>query len=177
MKADPVLIPSLYSTKQIKKQMKILKKVALVLLIALVVIQFIRPDRNLSEEPYDSIFLEETNPSEEVLATLRSSCYDCHSNHTVYPWYFNVAPVSFWIADHVEHGKGHFNVSDWDSYDMGKKDHKLEEVVEMVESTEMPLNEYTWTHKEARLTEDQRLALIEWAEKTRLLYQLGRRPE
>ena len=60
---------------------------------------------------------------------------------------------------------------------MDKKDHKLEEVVEVVESTEMPLNEYTWTHKEARLTDNQRKALIKWAEKTRLLYQLGQRPE
>lgn len=157
--------------------MKILKKVAIVLLFALIVIQFIRPDRNLSPEPHDSVFLAETNPSEQVLATLRSSCYDCHSNNTEYPWYFNVAPISFWIADHVEHGKGHFNVSDWATYENDKKDHKLEEVVETVESTEMPLLEYTWTHKEARLTDDQRQALIEWAEKTRLLYQLDRRPE
>lgn len=157
--------------------MKILKKIALLLLIALVAIQFIRPDRNLSDEPYDSAFLVETNPPKEVLETLRSSCYDCHSNQTQYPWYFNVSPVSFWIADHIEHGKGHFNVSDWSSYKVDKKEHKLEEVVEMMESAEMPLPEYTWTHKEARLTVDQKQALIEWAEKTRLLYQLNRRPE
>lgn len=66
---------------------------------------------------------------------------------------------------------------DWAAYESDKKDHKLEEVVETVESAEMPVLEYTWTHKEARLTDDQRQALIEWAEKTRLIYQLDRRPE
>lgn len=157
--------------------MKIIKKVLLFLLIGLLGIQFIRPEKNISDEPLDMAFKEETNPPHEVMLILKTSCYDCHSDHTEYPWYNNLAPVSFWIANHIEHGKGHLNVSRWDSYDRKKKDHKLEEVVEMMESKEMPLREYTWTHSEARLTIEQRQAVIEWAEKTRLLYQLGRQPQ
>ena len=157
--------------------MKIIKKIALILLIALVGIQFIRPDKNLSDDPYTTVFREETNPPDEVMLILKSSCYDCHSDHTKYPWYNNIAPVSFWMADHIEHGKEHLNFSQWEMYDRKKKDHKLEEVVETMESEEMPLTEYTWTHKEARLTTDQRQSVIQWAEKTRLLYQLGRQPQ
>ena len=157
--------------------MKITKKIAWVLLIALIIIQFIRPDRNESESAGDTIFINETNPPEEVSVILKSSCYDCHSNNTVYPWYNNIAPVSFWIADHIDHGKGHLNFSEWDKYDNKKKDHKLEEVVETVESAEMPLTEYTWTHAHARLSDQQRAAVIEWAEKTRLLYELGQQPQ
>lgn len=157
--------------------MKIIKKIALVLLVALVVIQFIRPERNISEDLNDQVFMEETNPPEDVKLILKTSCYDCHSNVTRYPWYDNIAPISYWIADHIEHGKGHLNFSAWNSYDNKKKDHKLEEVIEMVEAAEMPLNEYTWTHSEARLSEAQRQSVINWAEKTRLLYQLGQQPQ
>ena len=157
--------------------MKVLKKIAWILLISLVVIQFIRPDRNLSEIPYDTDFIAETNPPEEVHMILKSSCYDCHTDHTRYPWYFEIAPISYWIADHIEHGKGHLNFTQWNGYDLAKKDHKLEEVVETLESGEMPLNEYTWTHHEARLSEDQRAAVIQWAERTRAIYQTAQKPE
>ncbi|MEN8790187.1 MAG: heme-binding domain-containing protein, partial [Flavobacteriaceae bacterium] len=149
--------------------MKILKKIALFLLVVLLAIQFIRPEKNFSETPNTEVFVQETNPPDEVMIILKSSCYDCHSDSTRYPWYNNIAPVSFWIADHVDHGKGHLDFSNWASYDAKKKDHKLEEVIEMVESGEMPLREYTWTHSEARLTEAQREAVIEWAKTTKLL--------
>ena len=157
--------------------MKILKKTALILLATLLVIQFIRPAKNHSELLEDTQFLTETNPPEDVQQILTSTCYDCHSNNTNYPWYSNVAPISYWIADHIEHGKGHLNFSAWDSYDNEKKDHKIEEIIETVESGEMPLNEYTWTHSEARLTPEQREAVIKWAEVTRALYQLGPQPQ
>ena len=157
--------------------MKFTKKIAWILLIALMVIQFIRPEKNLSEIPIDDQFKQETNPPKAVLNILETSCYDCHSNNTTYPWYNNIAPVSYWIADHIEHGKGHLNFSEWASYDKGKKEHKLEEVIETVESAEMPLKEYTWTHEEARLSDEERKALIEWAQESRLLYQLGQRPQ
>lgn len=157
--------------------MKIGKKIAWLLLIAFVVMQFIRPEQNEYSGEHLAGFLTETNPPDEVRAILESSCYDCHSNHTEYPWYNTIAPVSYWLADHIEHGKGHLNFSAWDTYDTKKKDHKLEEVIETVESGEMPLREYTWTHGEARLSQAQRQALTEWARRTRALYALGDRPE
>ena len=127
--------------------------------------------------PLDEVFLEETNPPEDVKLILKSTCYNCHSNHTMYPWYNHIAPVSYWIADHIDHGKEHLNFSEWEKYDHKKKVHKLEEVVETMESGEMPLDEYKWTHPSARLSDEQRKAIIEWAEKSRILYQLGQQPQ
>ena len=95
----------------------------------------------------------------------------------MYPWYNNIAPISYWLANHVKEGKDHLNFSSWDKYSIKKKDHKLEEIIEMVGEGEMPLWEYTWTHGEARLTQEQRNAVVEWAKRTRILYQLGPKPQ
>lgn len=155
--------------------MKIAKKIAIALLIALAVMQFIRPDKNSTEnQDYVAVFENETKPPPEVKQLLETSCYDCHSDHTTYPWYNNIAPISYWIADHVEEGKEHLDFSDWQNYSAKKKDHKLEELVEEVEEGEMPLNEYTWTHSEARLTAEQRKALMNWAQEARSQYHIAR---
>ncbi len=157
--------------------MKLTKKIALALLIIFIGMQFYRPEKNIDTSNHLATFLSETNPPQEVRVILKQACYDCHSNHTVYPWYNNITPVSFWLEGHIDHGKGDLNFSDWANFSAKKKDHKLEEVVEVMEANVMPLREYTWTHDEARLTEAQRKAVIEWAEKTRLLYELGQQPE
>lgn len=148
---------------------RILKLLGYLGLIALVVIQFIRPEKN--EAGYESFKAFETNtkPSNEVAGILKSNCYDCHSNHTNYPWYAEVAPVSLWLDDHVRHGKGEFNVSEWDSYSIKKKDHKLEELIEEVEEGHMPLDSYTWIH--GNLSEDDQKLLIQWATLARLQYK------
>jgi len=148
---------------------KIIKYFLIVALIALVVIQFIRPDKN--NEGYESViaFEKDTKPSVEVAALLKNNCYDCHSAQTQYPWYAEIAPVSFWLEEHIEHGTGHFNVSEWNSYAVKKKDHKLEELIEMVEEKEMPLDSYTWLH--GNLTEEDRTLLIQWATVVRLQYK------
>ena len=157
--------------------MKVVKKIALALLVVFVGMQFFRPEKNSATGDHLAAFRTETNPPPEVAEILSATCYDCHSDHTNYPWYNQLAPVSWWLADHIEEGKEHLNFSDWTAYDAKKKDHKLEELVEEVEEGEMPLKEYTWTHAEARLTEAQREAVMEWAERTRLLYQLGDAPK
>ena len=157
--------------------MKIVKKVALALLVIFVALQFYRPEKNQAQGNHTALFITQTNPSPEVKLILQESCYDCHSNNTEYPWYNNVAPVSYWLSNHIKDGKKHLNFSDWGNYDNKKKDHKLEEVVDMIEAGEMPLNEYTWTHETAKLTEEQQNAVIAWANKTRLLYQLDQKPK
>lgn len=140
-------------------------------LIVFVGMQFYRPEKNTSTGKHTAIFLAETNPSKEVTAILKESCYDCHSNNTNYPWYNNVAPFSYWLADYIKGGKRHLNFSDWETYEIKKRDHKLEELIELVDEGVMPLKEYTWTHSEAKLGEEQRKALLQWAEKTRVSYQ------
>lgn len=157
--------------------MKVVKKVALALLVVFVALQFYRPEKNQAQGNHTALFITQTNPSLEVKLVLQESCYDCHSNNTEYPWYNNVAPVSFWLANHVKDGKKHLNFSDWGNYTDKKKDHKLEEIIEMIEAGEMPLKEYTWTHETAKLTKEQQNAVIVWVKKTRLLYQLDRKPQ
>jgi len=157
--------------------MKWIKRFFILALIALVVIQFIRPDKN--KGGYDSLdgFLAETKPTQEVQAILKSSCYDCHSNQTVYPWYAEVAPISFWLDEHIEHGREELNFADWATYSPKRKDHKLEEVIEMVEDKEMPLDSYTWIHKDAILDETQTTALITWAKLARVQYTGAKRAQ
>ena len=101
--------------------MKLLKKFFLVLLLILVIMQFFRPEKNNTQGDHTKDFILETNPPMRAKTILEQSCYDCHSNNTVYPWYNNVAPISFWLADHIKDGKKHLNFSEWDSYDAKKR--------------------------------------------------------
>lgn len=97
---------------------------------------------------------------------LDKACYDCHSNNTRYPWYANVQPVAWWLNSHVEEGKGEINFDEFLTYPAKKARHKMEEVNEMVKEGEMPLNSYTWVHKEAVLSQSEKLAIANWAVST-----------
>ncbi|SFS52889.1 Haem-binding domain-containing protein [Zhouia amylolytica] len=151
--------------------MKIIKKILLGLLLVLIVMQFIRPDKNQSEEIPVTDIIFATKPSDEIASILKTSCYDCHSNNTEYPWYANVAPVSYWISDHVDHGKGHLNFSEWETYTDKKKAHKMEEIAEEVEAHKMPLESYLWMHGEAKLSQGQIDLLVNWAKTTQVKYE------
>ena len=153
---------------------KFLKPIAIILLIVLVVMQFFSPDKNTSdltiaENPSD--FIAITKPTPMVEDVLLRACYDCHSDHTNYPWYNNITPINYWLADHVKHGKKHLNFSKWSTYSPKKQDHKLEECIEMVEEGEMPLNSYTWTHGDAKLTPAEVQELTTWLSLKRLQIQ------
>lgn len=145
--------------------MKIIKRTLTLLLLALVLLQFWRPKKNVSVESTVADFEGETNPSTEVVAILQQNCYDCHSNNTQYPWYAEVAPVSLWINGHIEEGKEHFNVSDWASWDLKKKDHKMDELIEEVEEGHMPEASYTWMH--GSLSDLEKEMLVEWGKEVR----------
>jgi len=152
--------------------MKLLKKILFVLLAIFIVAQFFRPEKNEGDLTSINAFLEETNPPEDVKVILEESCFDCHSDVTRYPWYNNITPVNYWLAEHIEHGSKHFNVSKWSGNSIKRKDHKFEELIEMVEKKEMPLPSYTWTHAEANLRDEQIAAVIKWAKEVRLKYQI-----
>ena len=150
--------------------MKILKKLGLILLVVFLIAQFFGPDKNEGDISSVNSFFTDTNPPEDVKLVLKTACLDCHSNHTHYPWYNSITPVNYWLADHIDHGKGHFNVSKWNDYSDKKKDHKLEELIEMVEAKEMPLPSYTWTHGDAKLSQEQIDAMVSWAKTARVKY-------
>ena len=139
-----------------------LKKILLVLAILLLFIQSFRIDK--STKPVDSSkdFISLTSPSTEVNQLLKMACYDCHSNQPTFPWYANVAPVSWWIKHHIDEGSEHLNFSEWGTFTPKRKHHKLEECVEMLEDGEMPMSSYTWMHNESKLTDAQRLLLVNW---------------
>lgn len=152
------------------KSIKWLRPIGIVGLLALVVIQFIPLKRN--QQVYESVlaFEQETQVSPKLSSILKANCYDCHSNQTQYPWYSAVAPINFWLDEHVQDGKKHFNLSQWSEYSIKRKDHKLEELIEEVEEAEMPLPSYTWVH--GSLTEIERQTLLDWAQMARLSYRI-----
>ena len=106
-------------------------------------------------------------PGGEVGATLEAACLDCHSHQTTWPWYGKVAPVSWWLARHVSEGREHLNFSTWGEQAVDRQDHKLEELIEMVEEGEMPLKSYQLGHPEARITDAQRQTLVQGARQAR----------
>lgn len=140
-----------------------MKKIFLFLLIVLIAIQFIRPAKNHSDKvsPND-ITLHYTVP-DTVLAILKTSCYDCHSNNTRYPWYNRVQPVAWWLNNHVREGKRELNFSEFASYPLTKQAKKLKNTVKQVKGGGMPLDSYLWIHKDAKLEQGQKDTLIQWA--------------
>ncbi|NRB59295.1 MAG: heme-binding domain-containing protein [Winogradskyella sp.] len=156
---------------------KSLKKIGIVLLVVLVIAQFFGPEKNEGDLASVEAFFEDTNPPEDVKLILKNACLDCHSDHTRYPWYNNITPVNYWLNDHIEHGKGHFNVSKWDDYSDKKKDHKLEELAEEVEEGHMPLPSYTWTHSDAKLTKEQIESVEKWVQTARIKYAFLKEPQ
>ena len=137
--------------------MSVKKKILLSLLALLVVIQFKTIER--TNPPVEA----ELTASPAVMELLRRSCYDCHSNESVWPWYSFVAPAS-WLVEHdVEEAREHMNFSEWQTWSVEKQDHKREECWEEVEEGEMPLWFYTPLHWEASLSEDDLAVLKAWA--------------
>ncbi len=140
-----------------------IKKILLILLVALLVLQFIRPTRNQSEGRSENHIANKYSIPANVSGILEKACYDCHSNNTVYPWYTNIQPVGLWLQNHVKEGKAELNFSEFLAYSPKKARHKMDEVIEMVKEGEMPLNSYTLIHKNADLSTEEKTALTDWA--------------
>ncbi len=134
------------------------------LAVLLVLAQFIRPTRNSGEALSDSDIRKLAPVPDEVMQVLKVACYDCHSNHTDYPWYANVQPVAWWLQKHVNHGVEELNFSIFNTYKLRRQYHKLEEISEMVSEYNMPLPSYTWIHRDAVLSDAQRTTLVTWAD-------------
>ena len=143
------------------------QKVLVGLLAVLIIIQFIRPKQNLSAAPTPNDLFAHYQAPDSLKQMVKTSCYDCHSNNTIYPWYSNIQPVAWWLNDHVNEGKKEFNFSEFATYAPKKADHKLEKLIDEVKEGEMPLKSYTLIHTDAKLTKEQRLALTNWVESVR----------
>ncbi|MBK8945821.1 MAG: heme-binding domain-containing protein [Ignavibacteriae bacterium] len=139
-----------------------MKKTILIILGIFVVIQFIRIDKSVPDINYTNDIFRISNPTTEIKTMLKNACYDCHSYETKYPWYAEIAPVSWLLKNHIDEGRRHLNFSTWNEYDNEKKLHKLDECIEMVKSGEMPMQGYVMMHSEAELTDDQKNYLANW---------------
>ena len=143
---------------------KILKRIGIVLLVIFLVIQVFRAEKNLHAS--SSLLNDVTKVyavTQPVSDILKTSCYDCHSNNTVYPWYANVQPVAWWLGDHVSEGKKELNFSEFASYSVRRQYKKMEEIIDELTEDKMPLGSYTLIHRNAELTKAQKDQLINWA--------------
>lgn len=138
------------------------KKILLGLFVILVAIQFIHPKRNISEGPQPNYIGNNYAVPDDVKNILTKACNDCHSNNTRYPWYSKLQPIHWWLNKHVVDGKKHINYDEFTNRPLRYQYHKLEETIEMVKEGEMPLKSYTWTHKDAKLTNEEKLKITNW---------------
>ncbi len=141
---------------------KILKRTFQILLLAFIIIQFIRPAKNRADGISNNDISKIYTVPAEVESILKTSCYDCHSNNTVYPWYAEVQPVTWWLNNHIVDGKKHLNFSEFSGYSLRKQYHKLEETDEMVTKGVMPLDSYLWIHNNAKLNDAQKSIVVNW---------------
>src|SRR5689334_4746496 len=117
-----------------------MRRFLVVLLVILIVIQFIRPAKNISNDLLASDISRVYTVSENVSGILKKACADCHSNNTVYPWYAQVQPVGWWLNNHIREGKKELNFSEFGSYPIARQYKKLDDMAEQVNKGEMPLS-------------------------------------
>ncbi len=140
-----------------------IRKVLLTIAILTLVIQIFRSKKNISASLSANAIEKHYVIPKQIGTLLKSSCNDCHSNNTVYPWYSNVQPFAWWLRSHITDGKQELNFDEFNSYDIKKKKHKLDEIVEMIEKNEMPLSSYTLIHRKAALSSQEKDQIIAWA--------------
>jgi hypothetical protein len=139
---------------------RILKWGIVVLIVVFAAIQLAQPSR--TNPPVKTDFLKATGAPPDVATMFRAACYDCHSDETRWPWYSYVAPMSWQIAQDVNHGRRHVNLSEWpaDQPDLARK--KIGDMSDEIDDGDMPLSKYKLIHKDARLTSQQRDKLTQW---------------
>ena len=134
------------------------RKIFVPIVLVLALVQFIPYEREVVAT--DATMAFETDNA-DVRSILDKACMDCHSNETTYPWYANVVPVNYWIDGHIEHGREEMNFSEWKSYPIADQKHLAKEAAEIVEKKEMPMLFYWLIHWDAKLTDQERAALVE----------------
>jgi hypothetical protein len=133
-------------------------------LALLIIIQFFRPEKNdTALNPENDIVFALEMPK-QVRTKLVNACYDCHSDRTNYPFYNNIAPVSWLLAKHIRDGKEQLNFSDWANYDRKKQVNLLMAICEEITAGEMPLKGYVFMHSKAIISEKELEVICQWTE-------------
>lgn len=141
--------------------MKFWKKIVLALAVVFVILQFFRPEKNVGDAVTHNIARSFTVPP-GVQMVLQRSCYNCHSNNTVYPWYEEVQPVGWFLAKHIRDGKRGLNFDEYTTYRLMKQYRRFQDIIDKVESDEMPLPSYLLIHRNARLSSSEKDELTQW---------------
>ena len=145
---------------------KIIKKIHFIGLIIFLLMQLYQPTRNESfEQDITGNFTKVYNVPKNVEIILRTSCYDCHSNNTYYPWYSYIQPARFFMERHIKEGKEELNFNEFGNYSKRRQNSKLKAISKEIESNEMPLSSYTLIHKNAILTASQKKKVLDWINK------------
>lgn len=136
--------------------------------LVFIVIQFIRPAPNINRGDVSkaSDLITHFNVSENIAGILRTSCYDCHSNNTSYPWYARIQPMGWLLANHIRDGKKDLNFSEFTAYSKRRRLSKLKSIQNSIKNGSMPLSSYTLLHRDAKLSEQDKSLLINWASNT-----------
>jgi|SRR5262244_1837651 len=150
--------------------LRVLKIILIPGVILFAGIQLIRPARTNPPVDESQTIFARTQMTPQVAAILNRACNDCHSNKTVWPWYTNVAPISWWLTNHVTDGRRNLNYSEWGKLPADRQDRKLRQICDEVEDGNMPLSSYVPMHPQARLSEEDNKTLCDWtaAERERL---------
>lgn len=144
---------------------------AAAMILGATAIQFVRPPRTNPGTDPDRTLDAHVHVTPEARAILDRACRDCHSNDTRWPWYSNVAPVSWFVVDHVNHGRRHFNYSDWGQYTPEDAERILMNTCAFASKETMPMPSYLLMHGEARLSDADVTALCDWTDTVRRLAQ------
>jgi len=142
--------------------MNIFKKVIFILIIVFVGIQFIPTTFNQSDKILPSDITNTFEVPDNILKTLKTSCYDCHSNNTYYPWYNKIQPVSWMLENHINEGKEELNFSEFGDYSKRRKKSKLKSIISQIKDDEMPLWSYTLIHGDAKISDQNKKEIIAW---------------
>ena len=142
--------------------MKWVKKIVFLVLVSLVGIQFFPTKRNQNTAILTADFTKTFDVPTNIQSILKTSCYDCHSNNTNYPWYSNIQPISWLMEHHIKKGKAELNFSEFGTYSKRRKKNKLKAIVNQIKDDEMPLTSYLIIHSNAKLTEKEKIVLINW---------------
>jgi hypothetical protein len=146
--------------------MSLAKKILLAAGIVFLLIQFIRPNRNKNIQELSTDISKTVAISACVQTILINACYDCHSNNTNYPWYVNIQPASWLMAKHINQGKEELNFSEFGSYSQRRQLSKMNGIANSIKDGIMPLSSYKIMHKNALLTPNEKMLVINWAQQS-----------
>jgi len=141
---------------------KHIKKILFALVVAFMGIQFIPKNHNENSEALTTDFMTTFDAPKNIETQLKTSCYDCHSNNTHYPWYNKIQPVAWFMEGHIDEGKEELNFSEFGGYSKRRQKSKLKSIMSQIRDDEMPLWNYALIHRDAKLSEKSKEILEEW---------------